>query len=81
MMPNPNSWVFDKWMESIPVKVGSFMPADKVALVHVVDKPIVLGPGQSSFDLAFEQQIERGIDWEATARHSVIITNIGEKSS
>lgn len=69
-------WVRDIWMANTPVAIdASFLP-NSIALVHVVPKPIVLGPGESISDLTPQQQIERGIDWEQTARHSFVIKNV-----
>jgi hypothetical protein len=80
MTPNPNSWVFDKWLESFPEAAGSsFLPVNSFALVGVVSRDVVLGPGESIGDLTPRQLIERAIDWEATGRHSASITNIGKE--
>jgi hypothetical protein len=54
------------------------VPEGTVYLLGMRYKPIVLAPGQSLNDIPFEKQLERGIDWEATARASAVITNIGE---
>lgn len=53
-------------------------PADEhmIYLHNIVHRPIVLGPGQSLHDISIEDQLLRGTDWEATARHSAVITNI-----
>jgi hypothetical protein len=48
-----------------------------ISFVGVRYKPIVLGPGQSIFDLSFEDRLLRGIDWETTAKASAMIYNIG----
>lgn len=56
------------------------MPSDQVALVSVVQRPIVLGPSQSLNDLTLVQQLERGIDWEATGRRSAVIMNLRKES-
>jgi hypothetical protein len=52
-----------------------------VYLVGLCMKPIVLAPCQSITDISFKEQIERGIDWEATGRASAMITNIGEENN
>jgi hypothetical protein len=44
-------------------------------------KPIALAPGQSITDISFKEQMERGIDWEATGRASAVITNIGKENN
>jgi hypothetical protein len=49
-----------------------------VYLIGMRYKPIVLAPGQTLNDIPFDEQIERGIDWDSTARASAVITNIGE---
>jgi hypothetical protein len=74
VIPNPNSWVYPKVVESVA------MPSDQVALVSVVQRPIVLGPSQSLNDLTLVQQLERGIDWEATGRRSAVIMNLRKES-
>jgi hypothetical protein len=68
----------DKWLESFPLDTlgASFLPANSCAFVHVVTRPIVLAPGQSINDLTLEQQLDRGVDWEATAWHSAILINV-----
>jgi hypothetical protein len=50
-------------------------------LLGVRYKPIVLAPGQSINDLSLEEQIERGIDWEATAKASAMITGIRQEQN
>jgi hypothetical protein len=47
-----------------------------VYLIGVRYKPIVLAPGQSINSLSLEEQIKRGIDWDATAKASAMVTNI-----
>jgi hypothetical protein len=54
------------------------VPEGTVYLLGMRYKPIVLEPGQSLNDIPFEKQLERGIDWESTARASAVIYNIGE---
>jgi len=82
MTPNPSSWVFDKWLESFPESTGSsFLPVNSFALVGVVPRGVVLGPGESIGDLTPRQLIERAIDWKETAKRSVLITNIGKETN
>lgn len=54
------------------------VPEGTVYLLGMRYKPIVLAPGQSIHDLSLREQVERGIDWEATAKASAVITNIGD---
>jgi len=56
------------------------VPEGTVYLLGMRYKPIVLAPGQSLNDIPFEEQLERGIDWDATAKASAVIYNIGDKS-
>ena len=48
-----------------------------VYLIGMRYNPIILAPGQDINDLSMEQIVERGIDWNATARASAVITGIG----
>jgi hypothetical protein len=54
------------------------VPEGTVYLLGMRYKPIVLAPGQSINDTPLEEQVERGIDWEATGKASAMIFNIGE---
>ena len=54
------------------------VPEGTVYLLGMRYKPIMLAPGQSIDDLSFTEQLERGIDWESTARASAVIVNIRE---
>jgi hypothetical protein len=76
-------WVYVKFLESFPLYTtgSSFLPADHLALIGLVTKPIVLGPGQSIWDLTFNERLESGVDWKETAKHSAVITGIGKKES
>lgn len=49
---------------------------DSIALVNIVRRPVVLGPGRLLSDLTIAEQLDRSIDWEATARHSFVLTGI-----
>jgi hypothetical protein len=73
----------DKWLESSPLDTlgASFLPANSLAFIHIVTRPIALAPGQSLDDLTLEQQLAQGIDWEATARHSAVLTNLAPPES
>jgi hypothetical protein len=73
--------MFKMWMESFPQEAvgASFLPVSSLALVGMVWRPVALGPGQSILDLTPEQLVERAVDWEATARHSAVIDNIGKE--
>jgi hypothetical protein len=53
------------------------VPEGTVYLLGMRYKPIVLAPGQSIDDLSIKEQIERGIDWEETAKASAVLTGIG----
>ena len=54
------------------------LPEKSAALLGIKTKPIVLAPGQSIYDLSLEEILDRGIDWEATAKASLWIRNIGD---
>lgn len=75
MVPNPNSWIYDRFMES------TAFPPNAVALIHVVQRPVALGPGQSFHDLSCVERLERAVDWEATARSSIMLINVGTEES
>lgn len=47
-------------------------------LIYPRFRPIQLSPGQSLDDLSLAEQVERGIDWEATAKASLIVKGIGK---
>jgi hypothetical protein len=74
-------WMRDIWMPNTPVLIGTSCSPNSLAVVHVVPKPIVLGPGESISDLTPQQQIERGIDWEQTARHSFVLNNLNTEET
>jgi hypothetical protein len=57
------------------------VPEGTVYLLGMRYKPIMLAPGQSLNDIPFEEQLERGIDWEATAKASAVITGIGPEQT
>ena len=76
-------WIYKTWLESFSrgTTVTTSLPDNPVALVHLVSRPVVLGPGESIDDLTPKQFLDRAIDWEATAKRSALITNIGRESA
>ncbi len=55
------------------------IPRGTMMLINPRFKPIMLAPGQSINDLSLNEKIELGIDWDATAKASAVIMNIGER--
>ena len=55
------------------------VPEGTVYLIGARYKPIQLAPGQRINDLSLKEQIERGIDWDATAKASAVIYKLGEE--
>lgn len=73
------NWVEDFWMANKTYELGANVaPPGSVALVHIVPRPVYLAPGESLSSLNLRQFMDRAVDWEATGRHSALITNIGK---
>ena len=68
--------LFDNMFGKAVVDVN--VPDGTVYLLGMRYKPIMLAPGQSIDDLSFTERLESGIDWDATAKASAVIYNIGE---
>lgn len=60
------------------IKTDPTMPRNAAMLLGIVQKPVILAPGERLIDLSLEEMLNRSLDWEATARHSAVIKNIGD---
>jgi len=73
--------IYKTWLESLScgTNVTTSLPDNSVALVHIVSRPVVFGPGESIGDLTPKQFLDRAIDREATVKRSALVTNIGKE--
>lgn len=62
-------------MEFPKIVVSAAMPEGELYLLGIRTRPVVFGLGEDQLELV--ERLERGIDWEATARASAVVKGIG----